>query len=103
MRTARGNALGISLGAARAGMLNFTETAALEWAPIRVNAVAPGMMRTEMTDAAMEADAQRYLKRIPLGRIAEPAEVAAFLASDAASQVTGQTVSVNGGLSFGGW
>ena len=60
------------------------------------------MMRTGMTDSAMAADAERYLSRIPLGRIAEPAEVAAavvFLASErAAGYVTGATLDVNGGM-----
>ncbi len=90
--------------AAKAGLANLTISLARETAPhgIRVNAVAPGLMRTGMTGAAMAEDAERYLKRIPMGRIAEPSEVAAaavFLASDrAAGYITGAALDVNGGM-----
>jgi 3-oxoacyl-[acyl-carrier protein] reductase len=89
--------------AAKAGLANLTISLARETAPhgIRVNAVAPGLMRTGMIEAAMAEDADRYLKRIPLGRVAEPSEVAAavvFLASGRAGYVTGATLDVNGGM-----
>jgi 3-oxoacyl-[acyl-carrier protein] reductase len=67
-----------------------------------VNAVAPGFIATDMTDAALQGNAREaLLKNIPLGRIGAPediAETVAFLASDAAAYITGHVVRVNGGL-----
>lgn len=89
--------------AAKAAVVNLTQTAALELAPtVRVNAVAPGMVRTPLTEVVVANDAWRAAAEsgTPLGRIGtadEVAEVIAFLASDAASYVTGQTVVVDGG------
>jgi 3-oxoacyl-[acyl-carrier protein] reductase len=89
--------------AAKAGVVTFTVSLAREVAShgIRVNAVAPGMMTTEMAREALEKDAQQYLKRIPLRRVADPAEVAnavVFLASERASYMTGTTLDVTGGM-----
>jgi 3-oxoacyl-[acyl-carrier protein] reductase len=89
--------------AAKAGLANFTISLAREVAAhgIRVNSVAPGFMRTEMVEAAVATDAALTLQRIPLGRIADPAEVASaivFLASDRASYITGAALDVNGGM-----
>jgi len=89
--------------ASKAGVVAFTVSLAREVAPhgICVNAVAPGMMTTEMAREALEKSAADYLKRIPLGRIADPAEVAnvvAFLCSSRASYMTGATVDVTGGM-----
>jgi 3-oxoacyl-[acyl-carrier protein] reductase len=89
--------------AAKAGLANLTISLAREVAVlgIRVNSVAPGFMRTEMIEAAVSEDAARTLQRIPLGRIADPAEVASavvFLASDRASYITGAALDVNGGM-----
>ncbi|HUT94489.1 MAG TPA: SDR family oxidoreductase [Thermoguttaceae bacterium] len=89
--------------ASKAGLVALTISLAREVAPhgIRVNAIAAGMMDTDMARDALERDAQAYLKRIPLGRIADPAEiarVAVFLASDRASYMTGATVNVTGGM-----
>jgi 3-oxoacyl-[acyl-carrier protein] reductase len=89
--------------ASKAGLVNFTVSLAREVAPqaIFVNAVAPGMMRTDMAQDALEKNEQHYIDRIPLRRIAEPAEVAhvvVFLASDLASYTTGATVDVSGGM-----
>lgn len=89
--------------AAKAGLVNFTVSLAREVAPqgIFVNAVAPGMMRTDMAQQALETSEQEYLKRIPLRRIGDPAEVAsvvAFLASDRASYTTGATFDATGGM-----
>ena len=89
--------------ASKAGLVTFTVSLAREVAPqgIHVNAVAPGMIMTEMARGALDKDQQQYLKRIPLGRIADPAEVAGavvFLASDRASYITGATLDVTGGM-----
>ena len=89
-------------GAAKAALINLTQTLALEWAPrVRVNCVAPDFIRTEGTERLMSAaDRRRMSKLIPLKRIGTPADVAnvvAFLASDMASYVTGQTIIIDGG------
>jgi 3-oxoacyl-[acyl-carrier protein] reductase len=89
--------------AAKAGLANFTISLAREVAPlgIRVNSVAPGFMRTEMVEAAVAKDTEGTLSRIPLGRIADPGEVAAavvFLASECAGYITGASLDVNGGM-----
>ncbi len=89
--------------ASKAGLVNFTVSLAREVAPhgIYVNAVAPGMMYTEMVDGVLAANEQQYLKRIPLGRIGDPAEIAhmiVFLASDRASYTTGATIDLSGGM-----
>ncbi|MFN8016592.1 MAG: SDR family NAD(P)-dependent oxidoreductase [Acidimicrobiales bacterium] len=89
--------------AAKAGVLNLTQTAALELAPtVRVNAVAPGMIRTPLTQIVVDSDDWRTAAEsgTPLGRVGEAEEVAAviaFLCSDAASYVTGQTIVIDGG------
>ncbi|MDQ7905736.1 SDR family NAD(P)-dependent oxidoreductase [Phytohabitans sp. ZYX-F-186] len=91
----------------KAGVLHLTRVLALEWAAdrIRVNAVGPTIVPTDMT-ADVRGD-QRYMAEkmatIPLGRMAEPADVAgavAYLLSDAAAMVTGQTVFVDGGVTI---
>jgi 3-oxoacyl-[acyl-carrier protein] reductase len=89
--------------AAKAGLASFTISLARELAPhgIHVNAVAPGFMETDMAADALRRNREAYLRRIPLGRIADPAEVAAavlFVASERASYMTGTTVHVNGGM-----
>jgi 3-oxoacyl-[acyl-carrier protein] reductase len=89
--------------ASKAGLVAFTVSLAREVAAqgIRVNAVAPGMIATDMARHALETNLERYLERIPLGRIADPAEVAGvvvFLASDRAGYMTGATLDVTGGM-----
>ena len=89
--------------ASKAGLIAFTKSAAREFAPrgIRVNAVAPGFIQTRMTDALPEATREQMLSMIPLKRFGAPEDIAktvAFLASDDAAYVTGQVLSVNGGM-----
>ncbi|HEX4248678.1 MAG TPA: SDR family oxidoreductase [Pseudonocardia sp.] len=90
-------------GAAKAGLENLTATLAVEWAPkVRVNALAVGLVRTEQAHLHYgdEAGIAAVGATVPLGRLAEPAEVGAcavFLASPLASYVTGATLAVHGG------
>ncbi len=89
--------------ASKAGLVNFTVSLAREVASqkIYVNAVAPGMMYTDMAHDALAENEQAYLRRIPLGRIGQPNEIAhmiVFLASDLASYTTGATMDVSGGM-----
>jgi 3-oxoacyl-[acyl-carrier protein] reductase len=87
----------------KGAMVSFTRALAREVAPkgINVNAVAPGMIRTEMVARRLADHEDEYLARIPLNRIATPEEIAGvvvFLASDAARYMTGTTLDVTGGM-----
>jgi 3-oxoacyl-[acyl-carrier protein] reductase len=98
-----GNAGQSNYAAAKAGIIGFTKATARELASrnITVNAIAPGFIRTAMTAALPEAVQKAFLAQIPLGRFAEPrevAELALFLVSDASSYITGQVVGINGGM-----
>ena len=98
-----GNAGQSNYAAAKAGIIGFTKATARELASrnITVNAIAPGFIQTAMTEALPEAVQKAFLAQIPLGRFAEPrevAELALFLASDAASYITGQVIGINGGM-----
>lgn len=89
--------------ASKGGIVSFTIALAREVAQkgIGVNAVAPGLVLTEMVAKVLKENEQKYLNRIPLHRIAEPAEVAdvvTFLASERAGYMTGATVDVTGGM-----
>jgi citronellol/citronellal dehydrogenase len=89
-------------GAARAGMLNFTETAALEWAPVRVNAVAPGWIASSGMDTypeAMRPMIRSLAQHVPAGRLGTESEVSAaivFLMSEAAAFVSGACLRIDG-------
>ena len=100
---AMGNAGQVNYSAAKAGLLGLTKACARELAhwSILVNAVAPGLIETDMSAAIPEAARGAFLAQVPLGRIGtarEVAEVVGFLAGDGASYVTGQIVHVNGGM-----
>ncbi len=100
-----GNAGQANYAAAKAGLIGFTKSLAKETASrnIRVNAVAPGYIDTDMTQSLTEDQRQALLSRIPLGRTGRPADVAAavaFLAGDEAAYITGQIIVVDGGLAM---
>ncbi len=100
-----GNAGQCNYAASKAGVIALTKSAARELAGrnIRVNAVAPGFIRTKMTEALPEAVRNGMLAAIPMGRFGEPGDVAAvveFLAGPASAYLTGQVLSVNGGMSM---
>ena len=90
-------------GAARAGMLNFTETAAFEWAPVRVNAVAPGWIASSGMDQYPPEAGERIRSlhtKVPAGRIGTESEVSAaivFLLSPAAAFISGSCLRIDGG------
>lgn len=98
-----GNAGQANYCASKAGIIGLTKSAARELGSrgITVNAIAPGFINTQMTDVLPDAVKDTYKKQIPLGRFGEVSDIAktvGFLASDAANYITGQVISVNGGL-----
>jgi 3-oxoacyl-[acyl-carrier protein] reductase len=102
---ATGNAGQANYAAAKAGLIGLSKALAQEVASrsITVNVVAPGLIATAMTAALSEQNKARALLAIPLGRIGQPADVAAavaYLASDEAGWVTGATLHVNGGMAM---
>ena len=89
--------------ASKAGLIGLTKTTAKEFASrgIRCNAVAPGFIRSAMTDVLSDDVKKKYLDSIPLGEFGETeniADVVTFLASDMSKYVTGQVINVDGGL-----
>ena len=102
---ATGNAGQANYAAAKAGMVGMTKALAQEVASrgITVNMVAPGFVATPMTDLLAEAQRTKLTEQVPLGRLGQPADVAAavaYLASDEAAWVTGATLHVNGGMAM---
>ncbi|MDR2632188.1 MAG: 3-oxoacyl-[acyl-carrier-protein] reductase [Treponema sp.] len=98
-----GNGGQSNYAASKAGLIGLTKSLAQETASrgIRVNAVAPGFIDSDMTRALPEEVREKMLDRIPLKRLGSPEEVAAavlFLASDAAAYITGQVLAVDGGM-----
>jgi len=100
---AMGNAGQTNYAAAKAGIMGFTKSLAREVGPrgITVNCVAPGFIKTDMTDALPEEQKEALSKQIPMGRLGTVDEIAGsvlFLASDAGAYITAQTLHVNGGM-----
>jgi len=100
---AMGNPGQVNYSAAKAGVIGLTKAAARELAHwnILVNAVAPGLIETDMTAGLSEEAREGLLRQVALRRIGgarEVAEVVRFLAGDGATYITGQTIHVNGGL-----
>ena len=102
----RGNAGQSSYAASKAGIIGFTKSIALELGSrnVRCNAIAPGFVETDMTHYLKEGEASKaFLDKIPLGRFGKGDEIAdttLFLASDLSSYITGQVISVCGGLNI---
>ncbi|WP_424962228.1 3-oxoacyl-[acyl-carrier-protein] reductase [Ekhidna sp.] len=99
----KGNAGQANYAASKAGIIGFTKSVALELGSrgIRCNAIAPGFIETEMTDALDEKTVQSWRDAIPLKRGGSPEDVAnacVFLGSDMSSYITGQTIQVDGGM-----
>ena len=98
-----GNAGQVNYSASKGGMIAMTKSFAQEGAArgIRFNAVTPGFIATDMTSGLKDQIKEAYIAKIPLGRFGEPKEVAetvAFLLSDGAGYITGETIKVNGGM-----
>jgi 3-oxoacyl-[acyl-carrier protein] reductase len=100
-----GNAGQVNYAASKAGMIGFIKALAKELASrqITVNAVAPGLIETDMTQSLTETQRQALLQQIPSGKLGTPEDVAAcvlFLASEEARYITGEVISVSGGLTM---
>ncbi|GAA5214839.1 3-oxoacyl-ACP reductase FabG [Corallincola platygyrae] len=98
-----GNAGQVNYSAAKAGLIGFTKSLAREVASrgITVNAIAPGFIETDMTQALDEGQRGAILSQVPMERLGSPEEIASavlFLASDMAGYITGETLHVNGGM-----
>ena len=98
-----GNAGQANYAASKAGLIGFTKSVAREYGErgIRVNAVAPGFIKTRMTESLDEKSRETMFRAIPLGRLGEPddiAHVVYFLLSEYGSYITGEVINVNGGL-----
>lgn len=98
-----GNAGQSNYAAAKAGMIGFTRALAQEVGSrnITVNTIAPGFIETDMTRAMTEDQRQTLAEQIPLGRLGQPGDIAqavVFLASQAGSYITGETLNINGGM-----
>ncbi|EOD00561.1 3-oxoacyl-[acyl-carrier-protein] reductase [Caldisalinibacter kiritimatiensis] len=100
-----GNAGQCNYSASKAGIVGFTKSLAKEVGKknIRVNAIAPGFIQTDMTDKLPDKIKEEYIKNIPLNKLGEPDDIAnmvAFLASDLSKYITGQVLTVDGGMTI---
>jgi 3-oxoacyl-[acyl-carrier protein] reductase len=100
-----GNAGQANYSASKAGVIGFTKSMARELASrnITVNAVAPGFIQTDMTNKLNDEQRNALTKNIPLGRLGKPediAKVVGFLCSEDADYITGQVISVDGGMTM---
>jgi len=98
-----GNQGQANYAASKGGLIAFTKACAKEFSSrkIRVNAIAPGFVRTRLTDVVSDEAKSRMMARVLLERMGEPVEIARailFLASEDSSYVTGQVLNVNGGM-----
>jgi len=102
LRAMTGSDHGVSYATAKSGLIGLTKSLALELAPkITVNAISPGYTRTDMTAASLAKKGDQIRAMIPARRVAEPEEIAAlaaFLASEEAGYITGETINANGGI-----
>ena len=100
-----GNPGQMNYAASKAGMIGMSKSLAQEIAArgITVNCVAPGFIATAMTDELGDAQKEKLLTNVPIGRLGDPKDISAavlYLASDEAAYVTGQTLHVNGGMAM---
>jgi len=98
-----GNAGQVNYAASKAGLIGFTKSLAKECAArgVRVNAIAPGFIKSDMTDVLKDNIKEQILKQIPMAKMGEPediAEAVMFLATDMSRYVTGQVLTVDGGM-----
>jgi 3-oxoacyl-[acyl-carrier protein] reductase len=98
-----GNAGQVNYAASKSGMIGFTKALAQELASrgICVNCIAPGFISTRMTDVLTDPQKEMILKKIPMGRMGAPHEIAdaaVFLASHLSNYITGQVLTVDGGM-----
>lgn len=98
-----GNGGQTNYAASKAGIIGFTKSLAREIAGrgVRVNAIAPGFIKSDMSEAIPEAAKEEFMKKIPFGRIGDPEEVASvvvFLASEMSTYITGQVLGIDGGM-----
>ena len=100
-----GNAGQANYAASKAGLIGLTKSVAKELAPrgVRCNAIAPGFIRTDMTDELTDDQVNRLLDQIPLGALGEVSQIAGvarFLVGPGASYITGQIIAVDGGMAM---
>lgn len=96
----------VGYNSSKAAIINLTRSLAVEWSGrgIRINAIAPGMFRTRMSEAILQRAEALIVGSTPMGRIGQSGEIAPvvlFLASEGASYITGQTIAIDGGRSAG--